>query len=110
MRAACTLFILKNYYKYKTGFLAVVIKPTALAYTGSKTLAGCGLSNLEPYVVVKAFTVTYNSVEEKLILLRDPSGTPGYTGDWSKTDTTRWTADTIQHVPYLVDPTNADYY
>ena len=35
MRAACTLFILKNYYKYKTGFLAVVIKPTALAYTGN---------------------------------------------------------------------------
>ena len=33
MRAACTLFILKNYYKNKTGFLAVVIKPTALAYT-----------------------------------------------------------------------------
>lgn len=83
---------------------------TALAFTSSKTLAGCGLSNLEPYVVVKAFTATYNSVEEKLVLLRDPSGTPGYTGDWSKSDTTRWTADTIQHVPYLVDPTNADWY
>ena len=38
MRAACTLFILKNYYKYKTGFLAVVIKPTALAYTGNNLI------------------------------------------------------------------------
>lgn len=25
---------------------------TALAFSGSKTLAGCGLENLEPYVVV----------------------------------------------------------
>jgi hypothetical protein len=83
---------------------------TALAFTSSKTLAGCGLTNLNPYVVVKPFTTTYNSNTEKLILMRDPSGTPPYSGDWSKDDTTRWTANTIKDVPLGVDPTNAAFY
>ena len=83
---------------------------TTLAFTHSKTLAGCGLNNLAPYVIVQAFTVTFNSVEEKLVLLRDPAGSPGYTGDWSRTDTTRWTADTLSEVPHLVDPTNTATY
>lgn len=42
--------------------------------------------------------------------MRDPSGTPPYNGDWSKDDTTRWTADTIKDVPLAVDPTNAAFY
>jgi len=83
---------------------------TATADNNAAAVSGCGLTNYAPYVVVKSFTATYNSVAEKLVLLRDPAGVSGYNGDWSKSDTTRWTASTIAEIPYLVDVTNADFY
>jgi hypothetical protein len=56
---------------------------TATADLNAQSVSGCGLTNFAPYVVVKSFTAKYNGADEKLILLRDPSGFPGYNGDWS---------------------------
>lgn len=79
-----------------------VMTATAELYADSV----CGLRRQAPYVIVKPFTTTYSGSTEQLVLLRDPAGASGYNGNWRSADTTRWTAQTIQSVPYGVDPTN----
>lgn len=36
---------------------------TATADSNAAAVSGCGLTNFAPYVIVKSFTVTYNSAE-----------------------------------------------
>ena len=45
-------------------------------------------------------TATYN--EEKLVKLRDPTGTDGYTGDWSDNDKTKWTSDALAKLGHTI--------
>jgi hypothetical protein len=83
---------------------------TATADAGAAALSGCSLVNFAAYVIVKPFETTYNSATVQLVLMRDPSGTSPYSGDWSKDDSTRWSTSTKASVPFSVDPTSsADY-
>jgi len=79
---------------------------TSTADSNAKAVSGCGLENLAPYVIVAPFEATYSSVSVKLVLMRNTNGPSGYNGDWSKTDSARWTAPTIAVVPHLIDPTS----
>ena len=78
------------------------------ATAGSGANAKCGLRDLGAYVVIKAFTVVKSSSNVDVVLMRDPNGASGYTGDWKSTDA-EWTADNKAKVPYGVDPTATDW-
>jgi hypothetical protein len=74
------------------------------ATAGEAANTKCGLRNLGAYVVIKAFIVVKSASNVNVVLMRDPNGASGYTGDW-KSDDVAWTSDNKAKVPYGVDPT-----
>lgn len=70
----------------------------------------CGLRNQGGYVVMATFQITYNSQVENLLLMRDVKGQSAYNGDWSASDTARWTNANKLLVPFLLDVTLQSVY
>jgi len=55
----------------------------------------CGIARMHAYSMITTFTMRDSSNREyKMIMMRNPWGSTGYTGDWSNTDR-RWTSSMI---------------
>ena len=65
----------------------------------------CGLRKQGSYVVLATFQITYSGIVNNLLLMRDPNGESGYTGDWSKTDNARWSTANKAKIPFKLDVT-----
>ena len=77
---------------------------------GASTSAGsnqtpndCGISYGHAFSILTTFTMSGN----KMIMLRDPFGSTGYSGPWHKDDTA-WTDALVALVPFGVDPRTSD--
>jgi hypothetical protein len=78
----------------------------AIGSDGTKgALNTCGLRNQGSYVVLATFQITWSGIVENLMLMRDPSGESGYTGNWNKDDNTRWTTANKAKIPFNLDVT-----
>lgn len=63
----------------------------------------CGIAYGHAYSILAAFTMSGT----KMVMLRNPWGTTGYTGDWHKDDSS-WTDSLVAEVPLDVDPRTSD--
>mmetsp|Transcript_1826 Transcript_1826/g.2452 ORF Transcript_1826/g.2452 Transcript_1826/m.2452 type:complete len:172 (+) Transcript_1826:642-1157(+) len=79
--------------------------------SGSDTTSNsCGIAKGHAYSIMSAFTMTDSSgTAHKMLLMRNPWGTTGYSSTWNKDDS-NWTPELIAQVPHGVDPTLADTY
>merc|ERR1719498_1291578 len=60
------------------------------------------------YTIIAAFEMTdANNTVHKMLLVRNPWSSTGYSYDWHKGDT-RWTAALAAQVPYGFDPMNTN--
>jgi len=64
----------------------------------------CGIAMSHAYSMLAAFTMTdASNVAHKMLLLRNPWGTTGYSAGWNHADTA-WTDALVAQVPYSIDP------
>lgn len=64
----------------------------------------CGIAMSHAYAILAAFEMTdTSSVAHKMLLMRNPWGTTGYSSTWNKDDS-NWTDALVAQVPLSIDP------